>query len=191
MEVRLLGLVEAGADGRAIALGGAKQRAVLAMLALRANAPVSVDQLVEGLWGERPPPSAPKLVQHYVSQLRKHVDGERAEIVTRGRGYELRLPEAAIDALRFERLVTTAAAQNTGRPAPLVRRCRCGAVRRSTTSPTSRSPPPRSAVSRTSGSARASLPSTTPWQRASTRRSSVSCRSWSTSTRCVSACTHN
>jgi DNA-binding SARP family transcriptional activator len=173
MEVRLLGLVEAGADGRAIALGGAKQRAVLAMLALRANAPVSVDQLVEGLWGERPPPSAPKLVQHYVSQLRKHVDGERAEIVTRGRGYELRLPEAAIDALRFERLVTTAA-RAEHRPT--------GAAREALSL--------WRAVSRTSGSARASLPSTTPWQRASTRRSSVSCRSWSTSTRCVSACTH-
>jgi DNA-binding SARP family transcriptional activator/tetratricopeptide (TPR) repeat protein len=108
MEVRLLGLVEVGVDGRALALGGSKQRAVLAMLALRANTPVSVDQLVEGLWGEQPPRSAPKMVQSYVSQLRKLLDGRSGRIVTRGRGYELRLPEDSVDALRFERLVAAA-----------------------------------------------------------------------------------
>src|SRR5919108_933126 len=101
MEVRLLGLVEADLDGRALVLGGAKQRAVLAMLALRANAPVPVDQLVEGLWGEQPPQSAPKMVQSYVSQLRRLLKGRAEQIVTRGRGYELRLPGDSVDALRF------------------------------------------------------------------------------------------
>ena len=48
-----------------------KQRAVLAMLALNANRALSVDRLVEGLWGEHPPASAAKMVQLYVSQLRK------------------------------------------------------------------------------------------------------------------------
>jgi DNA-binding SARP family transcriptional activator len=108
MEVRLLGLVEVDLDGRAAELGGAKQRAVLAMLALRANQPVSLDRLVEGLWGERPPRSAAKMVQLYVSQLRRLLAGAGAEIVTRGRGYELRLPEESVDALRFERLVGAA-----------------------------------------------------------------------------------
>src|SRR5919206_3245064 len=105
MEIRLLGLVEASHDGRALALGGAKPRALLAMLALHANAPVSVDRLIEGLWGESPPPSAHKVVQVLVSQLRKQLVGSGAEIVTRGRGYELRVDPDAVDALRFERLL--------------------------------------------------------------------------------------
>ena len=108
MEIRLLGLVEATIDGRPVVLSAAKLRAVMAMLALRANAPVSTDRLIEGLWGERPPPSAQKMVQLYVSQLRKLLEGNEAQILTRGRGYELRVPSDSVDALRFERLVTTA-----------------------------------------------------------------------------------
>ncbi len=107
MEIRLLGLVEASHDGRALPLGGAKPRGLLAMLALHANTPVSADRLIEGLWGERPPATAPKLVQVLVSQLRKQLAGSDAEIVTRGRGYELRLDPDAVDALHFERLVTS------------------------------------------------------------------------------------
>ncbi|MFL5835015.1 MAG: winged helix-turn-helix domain-containing protein, partial [Solirubrobacteraceae bacterium] len=83
MEIRLLGLVEASHDGRALPLGGAKPRGLLAMLALHANTPVSADRLIEGLWGERPPATAPKLVQVLVSQLRKQLAGADAEIVTR------------------------------------------------------------------------------------------------------------
>jgi YVTN family beta-propeller protein len=107
MEIRLLGLVEASHDGHALPLGGAKPRGLLAMLALHANAPVSTDRLIEGLWGERPPATAPKLVQVLVSQLRKQLAGADAEIVTRGRGYELRVDPDAVDALHFERLVTS------------------------------------------------------------------------------------
>src|SRR4051812_19349590 len=107
MEIRLLGLVEAVQDDRALPLGGAKPRALLAMLALHANAPVSADQLIEGLWGERPPATAQKLVQVLVSQLRKQLVGADAEIVTRGRGYELRVDPDHVDALRFERLLTS------------------------------------------------------------------------------------
>jgi YVTN family beta-propeller protein len=103
--VGLLGLVELRLDDQVVALGAAKQRAVLAILALHANAPVSADRLSEGLWGERPPASAPKNVQLYVSRLRKAIEGSDAEILTRGRGYELRIDADAVDALRFERLV--------------------------------------------------------------------------------------
>jgi YVTN family beta-propeller protein len=108
MEIRLLGVTEARIGGRPIALGAAQQRAVLAMLALRPNAPVSIDSLIEGLWGERAPPTAHKIVQLHVSRLRRLLDGQDAEIVTRGRGYELRLPDDAVDASRFERLVAQA-----------------------------------------------------------------------------------
>jgi DNA-binding SARP family transcriptional activator len=105
MEIRLLGLVEASHEGRDVPLGGAKPRALLSMLALQANAPVAVDRLIEGLWGERPPATAPKLVQVMVSQLRKQLVDADAEIVTRGRGYELRLDPDRVDALLFERLL--------------------------------------------------------------------------------------
>src|SRR4029079_14482655 len=107
MDIRLLGLVEASHDGRTLPLGGAKPRGLLAMLALHANTPVSADRLIEGLWGERPPATAPKLVQVLVSQLRKQLAGADAEIATRGRGYELRVDPDAVDALHFERLLTS------------------------------------------------------------------------------------
>ena len=70
------------------------------MLALNANRAVSVDRLIDGLWGEHLPASAAKMVQHYVSQLRKLL-GDDA-IVTRGRAYELRVSPGAVDAERFE-----------------------------------------------------------------------------------------
>jgi class 3 adenylate cyclase len=108
MEIRLFGSVEATVDGHPVVLGTREQRAVLAMLALRTNAPVSTDRLIEGLWGDQPPPSAQQKVQLYVSQLRELLEGDGAEILTRDRGYELRLPEDSVDALRFERLVATA-----------------------------------------------------------------------------------
>jgi DNA-binding SARP family transcriptional activator/streptogramin lyase len=113
MEIHLLGLVELRLDGGDVALGAAKQRAVLAMLALHANERVSADRLAEGLWGEQPPPSAAKMVQVYVSRLRKLLEGAEAQILTRGRGYELRIPADRVDALRFERLVE-AASRNGG-----------------------------------------------------------------------------
>jgi peptide/nickel transport system substrate-binding protein len=108
-DVRLLGPIEVTLDGLPVELGATKQRAVLAMLALRPNAVVSVGELVEGLWGEQPPASATKLVQHYVSQLRKLLAGGDAEIVTRGRGYQLRVRPDAVDVADFERLAGAAA----------------------------------------------------------------------------------
>ena len=86
MNVQVLGPLEARAAGRLVPLGGAKPRALLAMLALDAGSPVSTERLIDGLWGDRPPATATKLVQLYVSQLRKALatcdDG--TEIVTRG-----------------------------------------------------------------------------------------------------------
>src|SRR5918911_1232375 len=70
MQIRVLGHLEASVEDRALALGGAKQRAVLAMLALEANRTVSAERLIEGLWGEQVPASAPKMLQNYVWRLR-------------------------------------------------------------------------------------------------------------------------
>ena len=110
VEIRVLGRVDAIVDGRSLPLRGGKQRAVLAMLALRANRTVAADELIDGLWGDHPPQSAAKNVQYYVSQLRKALasDESEAQIVTHGRGYELQLPDDAVDAARFERLVERA-----------------------------------------------------------------------------------
>ena len=101
MEIRVLGPVEATVAERPVALRAAKQRAVLAMLALDANHTVSMDRLIEGLWGEHPPASAAKLVQQHISQLRKMLADDGAPIVTRGRGYELMISPDDVDALRF------------------------------------------------------------------------------------------
>ena len=107
MQISVLGPVEVSVGGQPVALGAGKPRALLAMLALNAGSTVSTDRLIDGLWGEQPPATAGKLVQLYVSQLRKALatDGDGAEIVTRGRGYELRLGDGDVDARRFERLV--------------------------------------------------------------------------------------
>src|SRR4051812_35262067 len=108
MDVHLLRPVEARLDGWPIALGAPKQRAVLAMPALQVGRTVSADRLADGLWGERPPPSAAKMVQLYVSRLRRLVAGNGAEIITRGRGHELRLADGDVDGVRFERLLEDA-----------------------------------------------------------------------------------
>ena len=109
MQIRLLGALEASVENRAVALGGAKQRAVLAMLALEANHVVTADHLVEGLWGEEPPASAAKMVQNHVWRLRRALpDSAGAAIVTRGSGYELRVDPDCIDVARFERLIAAA-----------------------------------------------------------------------------------
>src|SRR5262245_33299150 len=111
MQIRVLGHLEATVDDRPVALGGAKQRAVLAMLGLEANRPVTADRLIEGLWGEEPPPSAAKMVQNYVLRLRKALAADGvAEIITRGRAYELRIDPELVDACRLERLVAEASA---------------------------------------------------------------------------------
>src|SRR4051794_7757064 len=120
MDVHLLGPVEAHLDGRSIALGVPKQRAVLAMLALQVGRTVSADRLAEGLWGERPPPSAAKLVQLYASQLRRLVAGNGAEIVPRGRGYELRAGRR-----RGRRGPVRAPAQGRARPGGACAVARC------------------------------------------------------------------
>jgi predicted ATPase/DNA-binding SARP family transcriptional activator len=111
MDVYVLGPVEASVDGRPIALGGSKPRALLAMLALNAGSSVSAARLIDGLWGEEPPATASKMIQVYVSQLRKALaaNAAGAEIVTRRHGYELRVGAGAVDAERFERLLAAGA----------------------------------------------------------------------------------
>ena len=114
VQLGLLGPLEARIDGRAIALGGTKQRAVLAMLVLRANEVVSSDRLIEGLWGESPPETALTALHGYVSQLRKRLEPTRGPresgtlLSTQPPGYVLRVEDGRIDLRQFEQLVALA-----------------------------------------------------------------------------------
>src|SRR3954464_15266418 len=102
MDYRILGPLEVLAPDGPVALGGAKQRALLAVLLLRANEVVSTDRLVEALWGEEPPDTALKAVQVHVSQLRKALGAD--VIRTRPPGYSLELAPDELDLDRFRRM---------------------------------------------------------------------------------------
>src|SRR3954454_2140116 len=104
MEFGILGPLEVRADGRTVALGGARPRAVFAVLALHANQPVSAERLAVALWGEDAPPRAVKTVQVYVARLRKALDDPEV-LVTTPAGYTLRVQPGELDAERFERQV--------------------------------------------------------------------------------------
>ena len=104
MEFRLLGPVEARRDDRPIALGGAKPRALLALLLLHANEVVSRDRIVEALWGDRAPGTAEHSLDVQVSRLRKAFAPDEI-LITRSGGYMLEVEPEAIDARRFERLL--------------------------------------------------------------------------------------
>src|SRR5581483_770574 len=107
MEFRVLGPLEAWHGGRKIPLGSRKQRAVLAILLLRANEVVSPDALIDELWGEHAPPSAPHTLQAYISRLRTTLrrSGVDGVLVTRPGGYLLRVGFDELDLHRFDRLV--------------------------------------------------------------------------------------
>ena len=98
----MLGPLEAVAAGEALPLGGPKQRALLALLLIHANEVVSIDTLIEELWGDSPPRTAPAYIQNCVSRLRRVLGPELLE--TRPPGYVLRVEPETIDARRFERL---------------------------------------------------------------------------------------
>ena len=107
MEFRILGPLEAWDDqGHPIALGGTKQRALLAELLIHANQVVSSDHLVQALWGEEAPGTARKALQVHVSQLRKVPPPRARWLLTRPPGYLIagRAPTSSTSP-RFERVV--------------------------------------------------------------------------------------
>ena len=107
MEVLLLGPLEVRSSGERLPLGGPRQRALLADLALHAGSVVSMDTLLDDLWHGEPPATAEAVVQNAVHRLRGSLGREAIE--TRSPGYVLRIDPGAIDAKRFERLVRDAA----------------------------------------------------------------------------------
>jgi DNA-binding SARP family transcriptional activator len=104
VEFRILGPLEVWHEGRPVRVGGAKERALLVILLLHANEAVSVDRLIDELWGDRPPKTARKSMQVRVAGLRRALrDGA---LLTRGGGYLIRLDADQLDLHRFERLLS-------------------------------------------------------------------------------------
>lgn len=104
---RVLGPLEVnGDDGRVLPLGGTKQRAVLAVLLLRAGEVVSTEYLVDALWGDQPPRTATASLQNSISALRKVLGPD--VLLTRPPGYVLSPPPGSTDLDRFETLVAEA-----------------------------------------------------------------------------------
>src|SRR5207253_413782 len=111
LDFRVLGPLQIAANGALLPLGGAKQRAVLALLLLQANEVVSSDRLIDELWGDAPPESATNMLQGYVSHLRKMLEpgrgrGDHELLVSRAPGYMMQIHSDQLDAKRFERLAT-------------------------------------------------------------------------------------
>ena len=119
MEYRVLGPLEVvGVDGP-LPLGGAKQRALLALLLLNDNEVVSRTRLIDDLWGDTPPESAVQSVHVYVSRLRSVLP--EATLLTRGQAYMLEVDPEQIDLRRFERLVREARDAEPQRASVLLR----------------------------------------------------------------------
>lgn len=111
MEVRVLGPLEVRHDGSPVSLRGSKPRQLLVLLAMRANRPVSSEQLIEELWEGEPPPSAATALRVHIAKLRRALEPDRGASIPSGRlpagpnGYLLRAEPDELDAQRFERLV--------------------------------------------------------------------------------------
>jgi DNA-binding SARP family transcriptional activator len=103
VEFRILGPLEVVRDGSPVALGGPRQRALLALLLTRAGAVVPRDRLIDEIWDGDAPPSAVNVLQTYASHLRKALPPGR--LVSRPPGYALEAEADEIDLHRFERLV--------------------------------------------------------------------------------------
>jgi YVTN family beta-propeller protein len=108
VEFGILGPLEVRVSGRPVPLGGPRQRAVLALLLLEANRVVSMDRLAEDVWGGDPPEGWASTLQTYVFHLRQALEPDRSRgaasgvLVTRGRGYLLRVDREHLDGALFQ-----------------------------------------------------------------------------------------
>ncbi|MFC7530901.1 tetratricopeptide repeat protein [Actinoplanes sp. GCM10030250] len=121
MRIQVLGPVRAWLGDVPVELTSAGRRAVLGLLAVAGGQPLGQAELIDALWGDRPPPSAANIIQTHVKHLRRLLEPGRASrshsaLLPRvGDGYALRVPADALDLLRFRRLLTEAAtAQQSG-----------------------------------------------------------------------------
>ncbi|HXM54896.1 MAG TPA: BTAD domain-containing putative transcriptional regulator [Candidatus Dormibacteraeota bacterium] len=111
LDFRVLGPVEVARDGRALALGGPKPRALLGLLAVWSGGPVSAARLAAELWADHPPPTAAASLHVHLSTLRRAV-GDRLR--TTRAGYVLDAADEEVDARRFERALARGADEDPG-----------------------------------------------------------------------------
>ena len=183
MEFRILGPLEVRDNGRVLELGGAKQRAVLALLLLQANEVVALDRLIDGIWGERPPDTAAAAVHGSVSRLRKVLEPNGAPyqvIRTQAPGYVFAAgPEAATvtasSALPPKERPRSTRETLRARQTCYAKLWPCGAVRPWRTS-RSRSPTVPSSTASTRNGSRRSRSGSTPTSLSGATRCSF--RSW-------------
>jgi DNA-binding SARP family transcriptional activator/streptogramin lyase len=100
----LLGPLEARVDGEVLALGGARQRSLLALLLVHANEAVSRERLIDGVWGAERPTTIGAALNVHLSKIRKLLSGTEASLVTELHGYVLRIDPERLDLHCFERL---------------------------------------------------------------------------------------
>jgi WD40 repeat protein/DNA-binding SARP family transcriptional activator len=111
LDFRLLGPLELVDDGGLeLSIGRGRQRALLALLLLRANELVASDRLVEELWGEAPPATAHKMLHNQVSALRQAL-GRNGRVETLGSAYRLNVHPGERDIDRFEELMASGRAR--------------------------------------------------------------------------------
>ncbi|MFJ7248374.1 AfsR/SARP family transcriptional regulator [Kitasatospora sp. NPDC098652] len=119
LRFQVLGPVQAWLDGKPLSLGSPQQQAVLTTLLLHSGRPVTTQDLVDALWGDRPPAQAVAALRTYVSRLRSVIEPQRevrrpaALLVSVADGYALRIPGEALDLSVFERLSAEASAART------------------------------------------------------------------------------
>jgi DNA-binding SARP family transcriptional activator len=109
--IEVLGPVEAWVDGRAVALGGQRPRALFAILALMAGRVAAIDQLIDELWGEEPPARARDSLQMHVSRLRKRLaeaGGDGGRLLNHAGGYLLEVRPGERDVDRWQQGVDRA-----------------------------------------------------------------------------------
>ncbi len=114
IRIEVLGAVRAWQAEDELPLGPPQQRGVLALLAIADGQPLSVQEIVDGLWEGDPPRSAANIVQTYVKRLRKVLEPHRPRrspsqlLPAANNGYALRAEPTAVDLWRFRRLVRLA-----------------------------------------------------------------------------------
>lgn len=119
LRINLLGELSASYDGEALELGGRRQRAVLAVLLIARGEVVPAERLADAVWGDQAPEDAVSALQSYVSHLRRRLQPDApararsAVILREGPGYAVRQPTEAVDAWRFEELLSRAGSSGT------------------------------------------------------------------------------
>ncbi|MDX3663750.1 BTAD domain-containing putative transcriptional regulator [Streptomyces sp. ID05-26A] len=114
LSIKLLGPVRAFRDNEPVDLGAPRMRAMLSLLAARAEQVVSRNEIIDGLWGDTAPASVDSAIYTYVSSLRRVLEPDRTRrsdptvLASAGSGYALRIDRNDIDAHRFETSVDSA-----------------------------------------------------------------------------------